>query len=811
MGDKCQNQQLTNPWQYPPPYGIYNPYANQPYGHTGYGRPGQYFYGYSGMGYNPNGPQCPNGPNNQNVPQMQGMNHAMSNKSFPSDFGQQNSAISNNPQDSNDKKLGDRNDLPPLPPGPPPPPPLSGHNYSTPVPPGTSLLRPQFYGQTNNTYNPVKFNLANKKTGLGFKPFNSGGGNKKKRKKNKNNQFNNSFNNSMVGNSPLFLHPPPLPPPEAAPPPFPPLPPLPQEPAPPTPPSEDPPQDEGMDPGKIVKPMETNADTPFSVTTKTLEERASAAVSNSQTQQKTLSTPTAPFNPSGDWPESLKKYVNRCYAKCVENVDKDQVEIILKGKITRAANEGSLWIKNWDNEPLPSGSSSTPQKQQSGGRGKKSGLSAAMGSRLGVRSYRRRSRSRSRSRTRSHSRSPSLSRSRRNRSRSSDSSRSPVRRRRTRSDSSSSSDENFKPLKVTKNRGGSRVADRLSLKGRNGNKNKGKGRQNNKGAKSHFYSEFGLNSDELGSSERLQQRAARFNSSLKSNMSITSVSPITPQRRKKPLSLVTTINNMNIIEDLNGDIDWSEFHVVGTCQDIEKPYLRLTSAPDASIVRPVDVLKSSIKKVKDRWVESQDYCYACDQMKSIRQDLTVQGIRDSFTVEVYETHARIALEKGDHEEFNQCQTQLKMLYSEIGGANRLEFTAYRILYYIFTKNTLDLTTILASLTPEDKTDECVAHALAVRSAWWLGNYHRLFKLYTEAPRMAGYLVDWFVDRERKAAIKCLIKSYRPFLPLSFVVQELAFDSDEKCLEFITPFGLTFEDIQRTKIDCKASLAALNTV
>lgn len=775
MGDKCQNQQLTSPWQYPPPYGMYSPYANQPYGHSGYGHPGQYFYGYSGMGFNPNSPQGPSGPHNQNVPHMQGMNHVMSSKSFLSDFGQQNNASPNNQPVSSEKKPGDQNELPPLPPGPPPP--LSGHNYPPPAPPGTSPLRVQFYGQTNNTYNPVKFNLANKKTGLGFKPFSGGGGNKKKRKKNKNNQFNNSFNNSMVGNTQLFSHPPPLPP-EVAPPPFPPLPPLPQEPAPPAPPSEDPPQDEAMNTAHIMKSMETSSDTLFSITTKTLEERASAAVSNSEGQQKT-STPATHFNPSGDWPESLKNYVNRCYAKCVENVDKDQVEIILKGKITRAANEGSLWIKNWDNEPLPSIHSerkfieikktypaspdlscsiSTPQKQQSGGRGKKLGLSAAMGSRLGVRSYRRRSRSKSRSKTRSHSRSPSLSRSRRNRSRSSDSSRSPVRRRRTRSDSSSSSDENYKPLRVTKNRGGGRVTDRLSLKGRNGNKNKGKGRQNNKGAKSHFYSEFGLHSDELGSSERLQQRAARFSCSGKNSTASTLGSQIT-QRRKKPLSLVTAVNNMSVYEDLIGDIDWSEFHVVGTCQDLEKPYLRLTSAPDASVVRPVEVLKNSIKKVKHRWVETQDYHYVCDQMKSIRQDLTVQGIRDSFTVEVYETHARIALEKGDHEEFNQCQTQLKMLYSEIGGTNKLEFTAYRILYYIFTKNTLDLTTILASLTPDEKTDECVAHALAVRSAWWLGNYHRLFKLYTEAPRMAGYLVDWFVDRERKAAIKSMIKSY----------------------------------------------------
>ena len=198
--------------------------------------------------------------------------------------------------------------------------------------------------------------------------------------------------------------------------------------------------------------------------------------------------------------------------------------------------------------------------------------------------------------------------------------------------------------------------------------------------------------------------------------------------------------------------------VVGTSQTLEKRYLRLTAIPNPANVRPEHILRQTLDLLKKKWRKEANYSYICDQFKSMRQDLTVQRIKNDFTVYVYEIHARIALEKGDLGEYNQCQTQLKAFYRSGLKGSRVEFTAYRILYFIHTANRSALNDAIKDLTAADKESREIQHALGVRSSLALGNYHRFFQLYMDTPNMGAYLMDMFVGRERLAALSNICKA-----------------------------------------------------
>jgi hypothetical protein len=238
--------------------------------------------------------------------------------------------------------------------------------------------------------------------------------------------------------------------------------------------------------------------------------------------------------------------------------------------------------------------------------------------------------------------------------------------------------------------------------------------------------------------------------------------------------------------------DYENMKVKGACLTLEKDYLRLTAPPRAELVRPQPILEQHMRNLKaERQLapsNRRDYLWFCSQLKAVRQDCTVQHIQNSFTVEVYETHARIALEEGDLNEYNQCQTQLKDLYRSLedddpkAAANRGEFIAYRLLYYIFlTGNnkydggSSDLFKIMTSLTPAERTHPAIDHALQVRVAVADFDYHRFFLLRKRCPNLGSHLMDLIVPGIRYNAVLRMCKAYRPFVEVPFVLSQLGFE------------------------------------
>ena len=90
--------------------------------------------------------------------------------------------------------------------------------------------------------------------------------------------------------------------------------------------------------------------------------------------------------------------------------------------------------------------------------------------------------------------------------------------------------------------------------------------------------------------------------------------------------------------------DYERMTVKGTCQTLEKDYLRLTAPPRPELVRPQEVLDRHLSNLKVRWSNhvaggrhddtggksvskgKDKYTWFCSQLKAIRQDLTVQRI-----------------------------------------------------------------------------------------------------------------------------------------------------------------------------------------
>lgn len=232
--------------------------------------------------------------------------------------------------------------------------------------------------------------------------------------------------------------------------------------------------------------------------------------------------------------------------------------------------------------------------------------------------------------------------------------------------------------------------------------------------------------------------------------------------------------------------------LVGRSEVIEKAYLRLTALPNPDDVRPEHILKLSLQNVKNKARDGADYVnYLCDQLKAIRQDLTIQKIKNDFAIDIYETHARLALENKDLHEYSQCQNKLFELYDEgLSSPSQTEFTAYRILYTIYTEKTEETKLILQRLNSAILCDQWVSMALEIHHSIILGNYSLFFELFREAPVAFKNLIECFIEKIRIAAIRVIIGSFRPSVLVTSLTTLLSFSSESDCTEFLTKRKIT---------------------
>lgn len=302
------------------------------------------------------------------------------------------------------------------------------------------------------------------------------------------------------------------------------------------------------------------------------------------------------------------------------------------------------------------------------------------------------------------------------------------------------------------------------------------------------------------SAKALQKRQKRFSGpgGLLVSSSVASESTTTESDYGQYMGLRTIGQGILLTEQ-----DFERMTVKGTCATLEKEYLRLTAPPRAELVRPEHILKLHLENLKQDYYNGKqhDYLWFCSQLKAVRQDLTIQRIQNKFAIDVYETHARIALLEGDLNEFNQCQTQLKDLYDGVTHEYPDEFLAYRLLYHVFltTSDKYDAAALEITKLLRHCTGPALQHALQVREAVASSDYLQFFRLQRDVPNLGDCLTRRMAPTMRLRALMRITKAFRPSLDLTVCKEWLGLGSIEECRSWIESCGgMTSETIFLTK-------------
>ena len=246
--------------------------------------------------------------------------------------------------------------------------------------------------------------------------------------------------------------------------------------------------------------------------------------------------------------------------------------------------------------------------------------------------------------------------------------------------------------------------------------------------------------------------------------------------------------------------------IVGSCKDLEKEYHRGEGNVETTKVRPYEILKKSFTHVMGKSKE-KDYKWVKNQLKSIRQDMLVQDIRDSFTWDVYVCAATEAIRNSDAGELTQTLAHLKRLEHHvcISDQAKMEISAYRILFHTLRENFNKVDEEISLLLPKNRGYGCIRHALMFSAAYSSHNFFLLRKLVPKAPNSGKLVVDIFLPSLRLTMYKWIIQAY-DVLTVPDLLHFLCFTSNGNLKQFLKQNGAQ-PTSDKNGIRCRESFAS----
>jgi cyclopropane fatty-acyl-phospholipid synthase-like methyltransferase len=135
--------------------------------------------------------------------------------------------------------------------------------------------------------------------------------------------------------------------------------------------------------------------------------------------------------------------------------------------------------------------------------------------------------------------------------------------------------------------------------------------------------------------------------------------------------------------------------------------------------------------------------------------------------------------------------------------------AYRVLYHMLTNETADFIEVFKKITADMMSDPAIVHSMKLREAWSSDNYSKFFRLYKVTPNCGRHLVELFIDRERKSALRIMTKAYRPTLCVNYISSVLSFPSLSECQDFLSSCDLVM-DHSKSSLNCRDSYSKLTS-